>query len=129
MEHHRTGRHDDASPGASGPPAEVGVDPPVGELGTEPAEPVPQFASDEHARRRHRENVDPTVQLALIDLTGGDANTYVFAVSGLALIMTAITAPEGITGLVRSAAARLGRGTPTPPPSSTPPGSGEAVVA
>jgi branched-subunit amino acid ABC-type transport system permease component len=63
------------------------------------------------------------------DLTGGDANTYVFAVSGLALIMTAITAPEGITGLVRSAAARLGRGTPTPPPSSTPPGSGEAVVA
>lgn len=63
------------------------------------------------------------------DLTGGDANTYVFAVSGLALIVTAITAPEGITGLVRSAAARLGRGTPTPPPSSTPPGSGEAVVA
>ncbi|MGN6695108.1 MAG: ABC transporter permease [Aquihabitans sp.] len=41
------------------------------------------------------------------DLTGGDANTYVFAISGLALIVTAITAPEGITGLVRSAAARL----------------------
>ena len=73
VEHHRTGRHDDASPGASGPPAEVGVDPPVCELGTEPAEPVPQVTSDEHARRRHRENVDPTVQLALIDLTGGDA--------------------------------------------------------
>ena len=35
-------------------------------------------------------------------LTGGDANTYVFALSGIALIVTAITAPEGITGVVRS---------------------------
>ena len=43
------------------------------------------------------------------DLTGGDANTYVFAISGLALIVTAITAPEGITGLVRSAAGRRRR--------------------
>jgi branched-subunit amino acid ABC-type transport system permease component len=41
------------------------------------------------------------------DLTGGDANTDVFAISGLALIVTAITAPEGITGLIRSGAARV----------------------
>ena len=49
------------------------------------------------------------------DLTGGDANTYVFAISGLALIVTAITAPEGITGLVRSAASRLRQRTPPAP--------------
>jgi ABC-type branched-subunit amino acid transport system permease subunit len=42
-------------------------------------------------------------------LSGGDANTYVFAISGLALIVTAITAPEGITGLIRSAGSRLAR--------------------
>jgi branched-subunit amino acid ABC-type transport system permease component len=41
------------------------------------------------------------------DLTGGNANTYVFAISGLALIVTAIAAPEGITGLVRTGARRL----------------------
>ena len=35
------------------------------------------------------------------DITGGDANPYVFALSGLALIITAITAPEGMTGVVR----------------------------
>jgi hypothetical protein len=33
--------------------------------------------------------------------TGGKADTYVFAISGLSLIVTAITAPEGLTGLVR----------------------------
>ena len=55
------------------------------------------------------------IATALSDhLTGGDANTYVFAISGLALIVTAITAPEGITGLVRSGIARL---RPTPPAS------------
>lgn len=36
------------------------------------------------------------------DLSGGDANAYVFAISGLALIVTAIHAPEGLTGLFRS---------------------------
>jgi ABC-type branched-subunit amino acid transport system permease subunit len=37
----------------------------------------------------------------------GEADTYVFAISGLALIVTAITAPEGLTGLVRGRIARL----------------------
>ena len=41
-----------------------------------------------------------------------------FAISGLALIVTAITAPEGITGLVRKAAARLA------PPGATEPDAG-----
>lgn len=58
------------------------------------------------------------------DLTGGDANTYVFAISGLALIVTAITAPEGITGLVRSAGTRVRRSAPLAPASAT--ASGEA---
>lgn len=46
-------------------------------------------------------------------LAGGSdssANTYVFAISGLALIVMAIAAPQGITGLVRSGVAAL-RGT------------------
>lgn len=43
------------------------------------------------------------------DLSGGDANAYVFAISGLALIVTAINAPEGLMGLVRSRFARLRR--------------------
>ena len=38
-----------------------------------------------------------------------EANTYVFAISGLALIAAAIWAPEGLTGLVRVGVARLGR--------------------
>lgn len=37
----------------------------------------------------------------------GGADTYIFAISGLALIVTAIAAPEGITGLVRDRVARL----------------------
>ncbi len=37
----------------------------------------------------------------------GGAGTYVFAISGLALIITAIAAPEGITGLARGLAQRL----------------------
>ncbi len=41
------------------------------------------------------------------DLSGGDANTYVFALSGVALILAAIFLPSGITGLVRRGAARL----------------------
>lgn len=39
--------------------------------------------------------------------TGGGAGRYVFAISGLALIVTAITAPEGVTGLARGAMTRL----------------------
>lgn len=57
-------------------------------------------------------------------LTGGNANTYVFAVSGLALIVTAITAPEGITGLARKGVARLQR-----PPAPDAPSATEAVPA
>jgi ABC-type branched-subunit amino acid transport system permease subunit len=51
------------------------------------------------------------------DLTGGDANPYVFALSGLALIVTAITAPEGMTGVVRAGAANVRRrvGRPSAP--------------
>ena len=52
------------------------------------------------------------------DITGGDANPYVFALSGLALIITAITAPEGMTGVVRGmlvgARERVGRPGPQP---------------
>lgn len=43
---------------------------------------------------------------ALSSRTGGAADTYVFAISGIALIVTAIFAPEGITGLVRARVAR-----------------------
>ena len=35
------------------------------------------------------------------DLTGSSADDYVFAISGVLLIVTAITAPEGLTGLWR----------------------------
>jgi branched-subunit amino acid ABC-type transport system permease component len=41
--------------------------------------------------------------------TGTDADTYVFAISGIALIVTAIFAPEGLTGLVRNQWHRLRR--------------------
>ncbi len=52
---------------------------------------------------------------AMNDLSGGDANPYVFAISGIALIVTAIAAPEGITGVVRSAVARLRPSRPLAP--------------
>ena len=62
------------------------------------------------------------IAVAVIDdLSGAEANTYVFAISGLALIAAAIWAPEGLTGLVRIGVARLGRvpststGGPLPP--------------
>ena len=45
------------------------------------------------------------------NVSGGSADDYVFAVSGLALIITAIVAPEGITGLWRD---RIGRLTTRP---------------
>jgi ABC-type branched-subunit amino acid transport system permease subunit len=35
------------------------------------------------------------------ELSGGDVDRYVFATSGIALILTAIFAPDGITGLLR----------------------------
>lgn len=41
-------------------------------------------------------------------LSGGDANDYVYALSGLALIATAIVAPDGISGVVRTRLAALG---------------------
>jgi len=41
--------------------------------------------------------------------TGGQAGTYVFALSGLGLIVMAIFAPDGITGAVRNGALRLQR--------------------
>jgi ABC-type branched-subunit amino acid transport system permease subunit len=37
----------------------------------------------------------------------GKASTYSYAVSGLALIVVAIVAPEGITGVVRRQLARV----------------------
>lgn len=40
--------------------------------------------------------------------SGGGAGKYVFVVSGLSLIITAIAAPEGITGLVRARLVRAG---------------------
>ncbi len=43
-------------------------------------------------------------------LSGGEVGEYVFAVSGIALILTAILAPDGITGLARHTAGRLRRG-------------------
>ena len=60
-------------------------------------------------------------------LSGGDANPYVFAISGIALILTAIAAPEGLTGLVRNGLARVRR----LPVRSTPaaPGPAEAVAS
>ena len=39
--------------------------------------------------------------------TSGVAGDYVFAISGLSLIITAILAPEGLTGLWRGAVHRL----------------------
>jgi branched-subunit amino acid ABC-type transport system permease component len=63
------------------------------------------------------------IYVAVIDdLTGSDANTYVFAVSGLALIAAAIWAPEGVTGLVRAGLARLRRDPVAPPDPSPAPG-------
>jgi len=43
----------------------------------------------------------------LDERTDGAAGSYVFAISGLALIVTAITAPEGLTGLFRGQLARV----------------------
>lgn len=62
------------------------------------------------------------ITTAMASRGGGDADTYVFAFSGIALILTAIFAPEGITGLVRARVGRLreamgradGHGSPTP---------------
>ena len=47
------------------------------------------------------------------DLSGGDVGNYVFATSGIALILTAIFAPEGVTGLARNGLARLRPGSAT----------------
>ena len=48
--------------------------------------------------------------------TDGAAGRYVFAISGLALIITAIAAPQGLTGLLRDRLARVT--TPVPEPAS-----------
>ena len=40
------------------------------------------------------------------DLSDGDVGRYVFATSGIALILTAILAPDGVTGLVRRGLSR-----------------------
>ncbi|MFN8017573.1 MAG: ABC transporter permease [Acidimicrobiales bacterium] len=49
------------------------------------------------------------VTVALDGGSSGNANTYVFAISGVALIVMAIAAPEGLTGLVRAGWHRLFR--------------------
>lgn len=41
--------------------------------------------------------------------TGGDVDRYIFAISGVLLVVAAISAPEGITGLVRTGLRRLQR--------------------
>jgi branched-subunit amino acid ABC-type transport system permease component len=50
------------------------------------------------------------ITVAADDLSGGEAGTYVYAVSGVALIVTAIAAPEGLTGLARRRLGGLRRG-------------------
>jgi branched-subunit amino acid ABC-type transport system permease component len=54
------------------------------------------------------------VTMLLDGPTGGDADRYVFAVSGVLLVVAAISAPEGITGLVRNGLRRARRGGPEP---------------
>jgi branched-chain amino acid transport system permease protein len=64
------------------------------------------------------------------DVSGGDANKYVFAISGVALIVMAIHAPEGLTGLVRRSVTkrrRTGEKTTSPAVSSAPVGSRAAT--
>jgi branched-chain amino acid transport system permease protein len=46
--------------------------------------------------------------------TGGSAGEYVYAIGGLLLMVTAVTAPEGLTGLIRSQLARLRPHAPAP---------------
>lgn len=45
-------------------------------------------------------------------MNGGGSDQYVFVISGLALILVAILAPEGITGLVRRQTDRFLNGSP-----------------
>ncbi len=40
-------------------------------------------------------------------VSGGSSNEYVFAISGLLLMVTAVLAPEGLTGIWRAQWARL----------------------
>ena len=47
------------------------------------------------------------VTTALNGMSGGDAGDYVYAVSGLALIVTAVLAPEGLSGIWRERTAQL----------------------
>ena len=46
-------------------------------------------------------------------ISGDDANSYVFAIAGLGLVITAIKAPEGVTGLARSWGNSLARRAPS----------------
>jgi ABC-type branched-subunit amino acid transport system permease subunit len=41
--------------------------------------------------------------------TGGEAGEYVFALTGVALVVVAISAPDGVVGLARRGARRLAR--------------------
>ncbi len=43
------------------------------------------------------------------DLSGGDVGRYVLAISGVALMLTAVLAPDGLSGLARSSVARSRR--------------------
>lgn len=47
------------------------------------------------------------VTALLEERSGGDSDPYVFAISGVALIVTAIAAPEGLTGLFRTRWAKV----------------------
>jgi ABC-type branched-subunit amino acid transport system permease subunit len=63
--------------------------------------------------------------------TGGGAGDYVFALTGVALVVVAIAAPDGVVGVVRRAAARVTAGRQSDEVAPGPPGEhpGAAVVA
>lgn len=56
---------------------------------------------------------------AIDDLSGSDANSYTFAISGLALVVAAIAAPDGITGVIRQSVRRLRHRSPLAAPSAS----------
>jgi branched-subunit amino acid ABC-type transport system permease component len=63
------------------------------------------------------------------DLSGGEVGQYVFATSGIALILTAIFAPDGITGLAHRAVERLRPARPGDRTADTPAHDTQAVEA
>lgn len=58
------------------------------------------------------------ITTALDDWSGGGTGDYVFATSGLMLIVTAIVLPDGITGAARAVGARAAAGLAVRPPAA-----------